>query len=271
MLKLPIGKLLGASEAISKFAQVVSQQLGAGKGMKLSGGSFQNVVNDVQGFQTAAEATGLTVTAKIADKLHKLLSDIHASGSMTLTVDNLADVNHYLMSASECLEQEASVTVAMVMPPQMAKLFEPDEPLFGADVASKFPGVQYDIAEAGKCLSLGRSTATVFHLMRVMEVSLHAVHACLAIPSPIAGNDKSWGSILQKIRTEYKTRPAFAEMQTFQELHARLDAVKDAWRNGTMHVEQKYTIEEAENVFAMVKGFMQKVASRMDEQGQPLA
>ena len=29
-----------------------------------------------------------------------------------------------------------------------------------------------DIAEAGKCLGVGRPTASVFHLMRVMEIGV---------------------------------------------------------------------------------------------------
>jgi hypothetical protein len=57
----------------------------------------------------------------------------------------------------------------------------------------------------------------------------------------------------------------------FQSLFASLDAVKNPWRNATMHVENKYVPEEAEHIFAAVKGFMKELASRMDESGQPLA
>jgi DNA topoisomerase IA len=48
-----------------------------------------------------------------------------------------------------------------------------------------------------------------------------------------------------------------------------MDAVKDAWRNATMHVENKYTEEEARRIYDAVRGFMMKLASRMDEQGMP--
>jgi hypothetical protein len=54
-------------------------------------------------------------------------------------------------------------------------------------------------------------------------------------------------------------------------MYALLDAVKDAWRNPTMHIETKYTPEEASNIFATVRGFMKKVAGRMDENGEPKA
>jgi hypothetical protein len=38
-----------------------------------------------------------------------------------------------------------------------------------------------------------------------------------------------------------------------------------------MHVEKKYTKDEAEHIFVAVKGFMKKLASRCDEDGLPLA
>jgi len=57
----------------------------------------------------------------------------------------------------------------------------------------------------------------------------------------------------------------------FEGLHATLDAVKNPWRNETMHVANKYTDDEAKHVFVAVEGFMKKLSARMDENGLPLA
>jgi hypothetical protein len=57
----------------------------------------------------------------------------------------------------------------------------------------------------------------------------------------------------------------------FEELYASLDAVRNPWRNAPMHVERKYTDDEAEHIFVAVKGFMMKLASRCDEDGKPFA
>ncbi len=38
-----------------------------------------------------------------------------------------------------------------------------------------------------------------------------------------------------------------------------------------MHLDQKFTPDEAKFVMDIVGGFMRKVVSRMDEAGQPLA
>ena len=55
----------------------------------------------------------------------------------------------------------------------------------------------------------------------------------------------------------------------FEGLHASLDAIKNAWRNPTIHVENKYNEEEADHIFGVVMGFMRKLASRCDENGLP--
>ena len=57
----------------------------------------------------------------------------------------------------------------------------------------------------------------------------------------------------------------------FEDLRASLEAVRNPWRNATMHIEKKYTDDEAEHIFVAVKGFMKKLASRCDEMGEPKA
>ncbi len=64
---------------------------------------------------------------------------------------------------------------------------------------------------------------------------------------------------------------AGADGEFFDALYASLDAVKNPWRNATMHPANKYTDEEAEHVFDAVRGFMTKLASRCDEIGEPKA
>jgi hypothetical protein len=57
----------------------------------------------------------------------------------------------------------------------------------------------------------------------------------------------------------------------FDNAFAALAAMQNPYRNSTMHLDQKYTSEEASHIFEVVGGFMKKLASRMDEDGLPLA
>src|SRR5207248_1329193 len=112
-----------------------------------------------------------------------------------------------------------------------------------------FASATYDIYEAGKCLALGRHVAGVFHLMRVLELGIGATRMCLHIPDPMKAAQRNWGAVLRKFDEEIKRRdrtqpPSWNHPQDrlfFPEVWASLDAVKNVWRNPTIHVGTKYT------------------------------
>jgi hypothetical protein len=174
------------------------------------------------------------------------------------------------------LDQSEAMSCLWLSPAERTR-YQPKSPLFGAAFQSGFTGGgAFELDEAAKCLALGRSTACVFHLMRLMEISVRAVARCLGIPDPLPG-DRSWGKVLENVRNGIKAKwPTVAARETgdgklFDDLHAFLDAVKNPWRNSTMHPANKYTPEEAEHIFVAVRGFVTKLADRCDENGLPLA
>jgi hypothetical protein len=159
-------------------------------------------------------------------------------------------------------------------------LYQKGSQLFGSEVETKFATAgAFEIDEAGKCLAVGRSTACVFHLMRVMELGVKATGSCLGIPDPVKDSERNWGAMLRKTKDEIDRRnkanpllwPHMDDKDFFAEIYVSLDAVRNVWRNATMHVENKYTPEEAQHIMSAVRGFMRKLASRCDERGLPLA
>ena len=146
------------------------------------------------------------------------------------------------------------------------ELLESTEPLFGLTVDERFPSARFDISEAGKCLALGRSTASVIHLMRALEVGL----GCLAVALGLTLTSENWNTVIEKeIRSRTKTSHGkkwkdqdesyYAEAAT----HFRL--VKNAWRNHAAHAKVKYLPEEAAEIFQSVKSFMRHLAKRLGE------
>lgn len=140
-----------------------------------------------------------------------------------------------------------------------------DDPLFGEKVANKFPNAVTDIQEAGKCLALGRYTACVFHLMRVMELAVHYLGKKLNISLTQV---KTWHKILVAVDEEIKNLPLKSNRQKtihnrYAEASAQLRMVKDAWRNSVMHPKETYTPDEAERIFRNVKDFMVHLASKL--------
>jgi HEPN domain-containing protein len=274
MIKLPIAKLVGNFMIITDFGRVVSDISidKAGSNLQLPQSYYAEIYQAINILCETCEIVGLLVTLSCLRDFRNVFSKIRqVDGSGLILANDLSMFASYTSLISGCLPREVETKHVFSVPFENIKLLEPTEPLFSGEVRSKFPSAVFDIDESCKCLALGRYTACVFHLMRVMEIALHSVYACLAIPAPITGNDKTWGSIIQKIRNEYRGRKNFSEMALFQEFHSLLDAVKDAWRNGTMHVENKYTEEEAKVILQTVKGYMIKLASRMDEKGYPTA
>lgn len=210
------------------------------------------------------------VTCKLVDRLIARTKD----KKKPLT---WGDAYDFLNHVDSRLRDELSLHRVFVLEKEKEKFFQPKEPLFGKNFEAKFPTGAAELDEAAKCFALGRPTACVFHLMRLMECGLKSTAACLSNPPPTSGSDRNWGNILQNIKDarEVKTKGNAwintADKEFFADAFASLDAVRVAWRNTTMHVEKNYTDDQAEHVLIAVKGFMTKLAFRMNENGEPKA
>jgi hypothetical protein len=165
------------------------------------------------------------------------------------------------------ITDETGLALFMVIPKNKIEFFEKPN-LFGQQVADNFPSATLDIEEAGKCYAAGRNTATVMHLMRVMEVGLRLTATALGLPDPTHAN---WQSIIDKINREINQKaatkdPAWLKVEPFySQVSAHLFAVKTAWRNPVMHIHSTYDEERALDIFNAVKGFMRHLATELNE------
>jgi Spy/CpxP family protein refolding chaperone len=95
--------------------------------------------------------------------------------------------------------------------------------------------------------------------------------SCIGATPP---TNKNWGAWLKAIIDERLKRNVggkWSGSDFFQDAYQRLDAIKDAQRNSTMHVEIIDTEEMARQVFEATRSFTKKIASGMDESGDPKA
>ncbi len=276
MLNLSLGKLLSAHTMLSSFNQTTNGRIE----ITVSADNYRDLRQNAAAMIEACDRINLLVTkvaVSLLDQEFERAEQI--SDTFAWRGNRFARMKGHLDGAIRCLHYESPLKNALILPPGMEDYYEPSSPLFGIEVQNRFPAATYEIEEAGKCVAVGRSTAAVFHLMRVMECGIYAVARCLGITDPVRGSDKNWGRILQKIHDERLSRNASAtrgwtnldDKAYFDGAYATLDAVRNAWRNTTMHVENKYSGEEALHIFVAVRAFMMKLASRMDQDGQPLA
>ena len=140
-----------------------------------------------------------------------------------------------------------------------------DRSLWGAAYQA-FPSATRDMEDAGKCLAYGMGTATVFHLMRVMEAGLKIFAAQLGIPYA-----PSWESYLRQLETKFsedykKKSTEWKKNEPFyKEVAGDLQLVKFVWRNPTMHIVRSYSQEEAREAFSAVVAFMNRLSLKFVE------
>lgn len=189
---------------------------------------------------------GLKVSSKCGESIVRELKEGYTSGEFSKDLEQLENT----------IRWEMEDKLFMYIPPDRAERYDEPE-LLGTAVSAKFPAIQYDIVEAGNCFACGRSTATVFHLMRIMEVGLQAFGTKLGVPLV---DEKVWQVILDGINAAIKKLPPKdAATVELSQMAANLYSVKLAWRNEVMHPKETYTLEEADNLIRQVKIFMEQL------------
>jgi hypothetical protein len=162
---------------------------------------------------------------------------------------------------------EMSAKKVMFLPTHKVGYFNGTLNIFPTTVRDNFPSAEYDMDESCKCFALGRYTACVFHLMRIMEAGLNALGVSLGLSVAV-----NWNTALNEIEKEIRSRtvathgaawkneePFYAEAAT----HFRM--VKNAWRNHTMHLKEHYDEERAKAVLNNVSDFMRHLATKLSE------
>ena len=241
----------------------------------VSHGDYAEFVNNLKTLHNLLEEAGLSLSA------------ISAAGALAaaeqavqLPQFRLLEIGPMIRLAAEITDLQTRVRdefvtrYVLVVPSNRVGFYEPLKPLFGAKVEAGFNSVEFDISEAGKCFATARYTACVFHLMRVLETGIGSIARCLGVPDPVKEAERNWGAMLRHINDSIKAKKsAMSEHDTelFSGAYIALDKVRSLWRNPTMHVGNKYTEEEAKEIWDAVSVVMKKLASRMDENGLPLA
>jgi hypothetical protein len=167
------------------------------------------------------------------------------------------------------LRDELANTLILSFPQVDGNLLNDPISFFGPIVSERFPSAVRDMEEAARCLGFDRATASVFHLLRVLEVALRALHIALEAKDP-AKSTRSWAMYLKLMRDSIdERRSTLGDMLAYYErAHVSLMSIDRAWRNPTMHVENSYNMEEALDIATHVTSFLRFVAFRIDETGK---
>jgi hypothetical protein len=212
---------------------------------------FSNILDQLH--QHCVFLGGTTGAAKIEWIKHR-----YATGGWS----TWQELKNDIVEMKTAIYNHMQTLLVMVMPHDKVSFYN-DANLFDPAVMTTCVESAYDIKEAGKCFAFARWTATVFHLMRILENGVQRFANKLALS--INPRD-TWGMILTAIDRAINTMPTSTSEErdkqtTYHGLRASLHAVKEAWRNPTMHPKATYNEQEAREIFELVKIFMRRLVS----------
>ena len=140
------------------------------------------IVFYIKELQSVSSLFGLKVSATQAAKIIDMLEE-----NIPLDIDMLKEIDRL----KEEMTIETQSMIFYAIPDTMIEYHS--NFTSWNDIENYFNS---DIDEAGKCLSLGRYTASVFHLMRIIEKGVQLIASHFNIESV---NEKCWGLLFVKL------------------------------------------------------------------------
>jgi hypothetical protein len=132
-----------------------------------------------------------------------------------------------------------------------------------------FPSAGADVKASVDLWAMHHSTASVFHLMRVLEHGLRA----LALHLEKTFDVQTWQVIIDQIESQIKALSKSlppgpqksARLQFLSEVAKEFSFFKDGWRNHVMHNRVTYNDEQARSVMDHVRSFMNRLSVELSE------
>ncbi len=213
--------------------------------------------NTMTAVRALCEKVGLRVSMKCVDYMLEI--GVKKEPKVGVLVEAVSQIER-------TIRWEMEDKLFMYIPSARAERYNLTEP-FGPEAAKNFPSSMFDAKEAGNCFASGRYTASVFHLMRVLEIGLVAFAGLFpGVPT----NKENWQQIIEKIESEIREMPKAAvkvpdwkeKQEKYSQIANNFMFFKDAWRNYTAHARGKYTEDESDAIYRNVRSFMQGLAAQ---------
>lgn len=268
MLELNAPAFLGAATQLARLHQIFSG-IQDSFAEQLVPESVHLILPAVRAFNEELNGIGARLASVSAVRFIEGLQKVPCNLTVGNAVHSLNDIESRF---ADFLSEIRLFTLSSQESPFMAPA---EELLDSPGFSVTFPRASFEVEEAAKCIALGRYTAAVFHAMRMLEIGIRALSKRLSIPDPTKAAEKNWGKILAAIKAKIdemwpgSVRLPNSEGAVFEDLYAHLDAIRNPWRNATMHVETIYVSHEALHIIRCAAFFMTKLANLTDENGNP--
>lgn len=219
------------------------------------------VVRHVQTLRDTAEQHGMTTTVKIATRSIEVLAGAMA-GDHDYTYQALSTIQRNLETLLECFVSEASSVKFYAMAVGGESYHGSADEVIGPSIIDAFPTTEFDLAEAGRCLSFELWTAAVMHCMRALEEGLRALAHEVSI-EPSGNWNKTLNEIESKLRTVRQNTDGREAEQWAAEAGTHLRFVKNAFRNQAMHNTSIYDRHRSTDIFRNTLSFLTHLATKL--------
>lgn len=251
---------------MNQLAKTATGKTGPSKGSVLA------LSTEIHGALAACSYLGLKLTAIELAQAGTLVANAFNEAIATGTGEGWAFASASVHAAAKRLKDELAAKKIFAVSDGLMGMLHPE--LFGQDVATRFPSAAIDIKAAGECLACGQNTASVFHLMRVLQFGLDALAKIFEVPFA----NRTWLPVIEEIESKVREMhkhpkwKALPDVKQQQEFYAQVitpfGVLKDAYRNCTMHGSNgQYGLQEALDIMTSVRVLMQKLTTRFDENG----
>lgn len=233
-----------------------AQQKDVQLGVKFEDDFHPNVAMAVQVLCQELESLGLQFTHRAAIRLENVLKE-----------KRIDEYRSHFQNVQERLHDELETVELLLVPANMAAHYSSADLWIGAEVITNFPTAALEAEEACKCYALNRSTACVFHMMRILELGLNALAQSLQVQFDRRNWENIIGDIEAEIRRISTSRgPSWKEDEQFYaEAAIQFRYFKNAWRNHVMHIRDVYSEEKSLEIMNHVRDFMKHLSKKIQE------
>lgn len=264
------GDLLIYLRSMRSFAENVPQ----GGTVCVPPPNWDDLVRNTQLICDELETIGLPVTLDSAQSLLKVVKEEfseqeHGSLGKVRCISDLS-LSRYQNFSKEVIgrfRSELSSRKIVSLNASESEIYADERKIFSGDAIDAFPSIEPEAQEAAKCFALGRYTAGVFHAVRALESGLNALAAELGVDI-----QSNWNNALNLIEKEIRSRSKsthgqswVVDEQFYSEAATHFRFFKNAWRNHTMHIKERYDEKRARTIIIGVADFMAHLSSRIRE------
>lgn len=267
MLELNAANFVTASDELARVKSIIDSNFDdATKNSTVDQPLCERMMVDLRHLMESLLTIGAKIAWMAAEDLRVALADPQCAVTY-------AQISGAVTDVKSRLKHELSFVKMYVINGDRMNLLGGADVLLGQPTADRFKSLWFDCEEAAKCLVLGRPTASVFHAMRMLEIAIAALGKRLEIADPVKTAQRNWGEMLKQIKEAMDIkhpkakRLAETEGAFLESVYVSLDAVKNPWRNATMHVDQIYIESEAFHILSCSATLVQKMSTGFDQDG----